>query len=42
MKLKDLQTKAIDCEISINEENTGKPLLKGILVERMTRELSVR
>jgi len=42
MKLKDLQTKAIDYEISINDENTGKPLLKGNLVERMTRELSVR
>jgi hypothetical protein len=42
MKLKDLQTKAIEYEISITDENSGKSLLKGALVERMTKELSVR
>jgi hypothetical protein len=41
MKLKDLQAKAIDYEISIHEEMTGKPLLKKDLIERMTKELSI-
>lgn len=40
MKLKDLQTKAIIYEISIESDTTGKSLLKKDLVDRMTKALS--